>query len=108
MQLTPRHISILERLCAREFQIVAFPMYADYVGVRKGNCAALLAPVASGEFSVCVKPAYLIQGNFSVRMKHDADEWFVWKTVRIEATPERIGELDRFSEELTESLLPIA
>jgi hypothetical protein len=68
----------------------------------------LLAPVASGEFSVYVKPAYLIQGNFSVRVKHDTGEWFVWKTARIEATPARIRELDQFSEELTESLLPIA
>ena len=54
-----------------------------------------------------LEPAYLIQGNFSVRVKRDPGEWFMWKTAGIEATPARIRELDRFSEERTESLLHI-
>jgi hypothetical protein len=49
MDFTPQQISILERLQARDFQIVAFPMYANYVGVRRRNCAALLAPVSAGD-----------------------------------------------------------
>jgi hypothetical protein len=108
MDLTPQQISILERLHGREFQIVAFPMYANYVGVRKGNCAALLALVAASGFDVYGQPAYLIGGNFSVRIRRDGRDWFVWKKEKLDVTPARLAELDAFSTELTNALLPKA
>ena len=43
MDLTPQQLAILARLQQRGFEVVAFPMYESYVGVRKGNCGALLA-----------------------------------------------------------------
>jgi hypothetical protein len=107
MELTPAQISILERLHKSEFQIVAFPMYANYVGVRKGNCAALLAPVASNRFDVYGQLAYLIGGNFSVRTRRDDRDFFVWKKERLEVTPARLSELDAFAAALTSALLPI-
>jgi hypothetical protein len=106
MDLTPRQISTLERLHQRDFQIVAFPMYANYVGVRRGNCAALLAPVVGGSFKVHGRPAYLVAGNFSVRITQQGREWFVWKKDKIEATQARLAELDAFSTELADLLLP--
>jgi hypothetical protein len=106
MDLTPRQISALERLHKRDFQIVAFPMYANYIGVRRGNCAALLAPVVGGSFNVHGQPAYLVGGNFSVRLKQQGREWFVWKKDRLEVTQARLGELLAFSTELAELLLP--
>ena len=45
MELTPQQKDILDRLRSRGLEIVAFPMFESLVGVRKGNCAALLAPV---------------------------------------------------------------
>ena len=106
MELAPQQIAILERLQARGFKIVAFPMYASHVGVRKGNCAALLSPVASGGFVLFGAASYLIDGNFSVRVAGDGREWLVWKKERLEATPARLEELDAFSVELSEALLP--
>jgi len=108
MDLTSQQISILERLHRRKFKIVAFPMYANYVGVRKGNCAALLAPVAGSGFDVYGQPAYLIGGNLSARIRRDGRDWFVWKKEKLDVTPARLAELDVFSKELTNALLPNA
>src|SRR5580700_2159534 len=99
MDLTPQQISILERLHKHDFQIVAFPMYANYIGVRKGNCAALFAPIVGGHFKVHGQPAYLLNGNFSVRVRKHGAEWFVWKKEKLEVTPERLDEVSAFSME---------
>ena len=106
MELTPQQISILERLQKRDFQTIAFPMYPNHIGVRKGNCAALLALVPPGGFSVFGSPSYLIGGNISVSIHRDGRKWFVWKKERLEATPARLAELAQFISELTDCLLP--
>ena len=106
MELSPQQIAILERLHARGFEIVAFPMYASCIGVRKGNCAALLAPVVPAALRVYGAASYLIAGNLSVRISGDGSDWFVWKKDKLEATPARLAELTAFSAELSDSLLP--
>src|SRR5277367_3459791 len=106
MDFSPQQLAILQRLHIAGFEIVAFPMYANYVGARKGNCAALLVPAAAGSFSIFGAPAYLIGGNFSVRVRRDGREFFVWKKESLEITAARIAELDAFAAELTDALLP--
>jgi hypothetical protein len=106
MDRTPQQISILERLRKHNLQIVAFPMYANYVGVRKGNCAALLAPVVGDQFELHGQPAYLLGGNFSVRVTKNGADWFVWKKEKLEVTAARLEELSAFSTELEDLLLP--
>ena len=106
MDLSPQQMAILQRLHIAGFEIVAFPMYANYIGTRKGNCAALLAAASvGGSFSIFGVPAYLIGGNFSVRLQRDGHEFFVWKKERVEVTAARLAELDAFASELTEALL---
>jgi len=106
MDLSPQQLAILQRVHTAGFEIVAFPMYANYIGTRKGNCAALLAPAASGGFSTFGTPAYLIGGNFSVRVRRDGREFFVWKKESLEVTPGRLAELEAFAAELSQALLP--
>ena len=108
MDLTAQQVRILERLSVHGFQIVAFPMYANHVGVRKGNCAVLLTPAASGGFGMYTEPTFLVAGNLSARIHREGREWFVWKREVIEATPERLSELEAFSRELKDMLLPTA
>lgn len=81
-------------------------MYANYVGIRKDNCAALLAPAASQPFTVYGSPSYLIRANFTVRVNQNGKDYFVCKKEKLEATPARIAELDAFSAALAEALLP--
>jgi hypothetical protein len=107
MDLSPQRMAILRGLHLAGFEIVAFPMYANYLGTRKGNCAALLAPaVTTGGFNIFGAPAYLIGGNFSVRVRRDTREFFMWKKESLEVTAARLAELDAFAAELTEALLP--
>jgi hypothetical protein len=106
MGFSPQQMGILQRLNVAGFEIVAFPMYANYVGTRKGNCAALLAAVAVGGFGIFGTPAYLIGGNFSVRVRRDGREFFVWKKESLEVTVARLAELDAFAAELSQVLLP--
>ena len=96
MDFTPQQISILERLHSLGFEIVAFPMYANYIGVRQNSCAALLAPKPSGGFSLFGEPSILINGNFSVRVTRNARDLFVWKTQHLEATPDFLAQLASF------------
>jgi hypothetical protein len=108
MELTPQQISILERLRKHDFQIVAFPMYANYVGVRKGNCAALLTPIVGDQFKLHGQPAYLLGGNFTVRVTKNGADWFIWKKEKLEATSARLDDIKAFSTELADLLLPHA
>jgi hypothetical protein len=108
MDITPQQAAVLQRVIGRDFQIVAFPMYENYIGVRKGNCAALLAPQPSGGFGIYGQPAYLIGGNLGVKMFQSDGQYFVSKKEKVAATPERNTELDEFAAELADLLLPMA
>lgn len=99
-EFNPQQIGILQRLASKEFTLVAFPLYANAVGVRKGNCAALLDPIANGGFRVFGEPCMLLEGNLTVRITEKGKSWFVWKKQRLEATAERLAELETFVTEL--------
>lgn len=107
MEITSQQLSVLERLTKHGFDIVAFPMYESYVGVRKGNCAALLAPLDSGGFQMFGQPSYLIGGKLGVKTFQSDGHYFVSKKEKIAATPERTRELENFQAELAENLLPL-
>ena len=108
MELTAHQTGILERLRAHGFETVALPMYEQYIGIRRGNCAALLAPSGPDGFTVFGEPTYLVGGNLSVRILRSDGHYFVRKGEQVEATPERISELESFSAELAATLLPVA
>ena len=99
-ELTPAHVAILERLVARGFAPVAFPMYANAIGVRRGAFAALLAPADDAAFKIMGEPCYVMGMNLAVRTRRNGRDVFVWKDKAVEATPELLEELVRFSGEL--------
>ncbi|SRR5579871_1268360 len=99
-ELSPQQIAILERIASHGFNVVAFPLYANAVGLRKGNCAALLDPIPNGGFRLYGEPCFLLEGNLSVHITEKGKAWFVWKKQRIEATAERVAELQAFVSEM--------
>jgi hypothetical protein len=105
-EFSPQQMEILQRLIAKEFALVAFPLYANAVGARKGSCAALLNPVANGGFSVLGEPCILLDGNLTVRIKEKDKTFFVWKKQRVEATAELVAELEKYVTELKLLLEP--
>lgn len=108
MDITPQQASILQRLQAHGFDIVSFPLYENYIGVRKGNCAALLAPLGSGGFNLFGPPSFIVDGKLGVKTFQGDGHYFVSKNEKLAVTPERNKELDDFAAELAEDLLPTA
>jgi hypothetical protein len=108
MELTPQQLGFLAQLRSRGFDIVGFPMYEQYIGVRKGNCGALLAPAGGSGFKLYGEPSYLVAGSLSARTIQSDGHWFVRKKDKLAATPERTAELESFAAELADALLPVA
>jgi hypothetical protein len=105
-ELTAQHIAILERVVTGGFSIVAFPLYANAVGVRRGSYAALLDPIPGDGFRLFGEPCVLLDGNLTVRVADKGESWFVWKKLRMEATAGRVRELEEFVSELKLLLEP--
>jgi hypothetical protein len=100
-ELTPAHFAIFERLAAGGFTPVAFPLYASAMGVRRGLFAALLVPADEATLKLMGEPCYVMGSNLAVRARREGRPVFVWKDKSIEATPELLQELARFSDELS-------
>ena len=107
-ELTAQQMSILEHIASKGFSIVAFPLYANAVGVRRAGYAALLDPIPGNGFRLFGEPCVLLDGNLTVRVTDNGKSWFVWKKSRMEATPERLRELEEFVSELKLLLEPRA
>lgn len=100
LDLFPKQIAILERCAAAGFKIVAFPLYESAVGIKKGNCAALLAPADANRMKLLGEPCYLVGGNLGVRIRRNGVDLFMWKEKQIEVTSERLQEIGQFRREL--------
>jgi hypothetical protein len=103
-ELTPQQMKTLERLFAAGFRPIAIPPYENALCVRRGECAALLAPVANAGLRLLAAPTYIVDGNLSVKLKRGQGDVFVWKKKEMEATPERLKELESFRRELASIL----
>jgi hypothetical protein len=107
MDLTPKQAVILQRILSLGFELIAFPVYPNHVGIRRGNCAALLGSVVPDTFRIFAEPAYLVDGNLSALIALDGHDYFIWKKQKLEATPARRAELASFADDLSEALLPV-
>ena len=100
-ELTPQQMKIVERLFAAGFRPIAIPPYENALCMRRGECAALLAPVANAGLRLLAAPTYIVDGNLSVKLRRGNGEVFVWKKTEIEATPERLKQLEEFRHDLS-------
>jgi hypothetical protein len=101
VELSPQQMQVIERLFEAGFRPIGIPPYENALCMRKGNCAAVLAPVLNGGIKLLAPPSYLLEGNLSVKLKRGPGEVFVWKKKEVEATPEKLRELESFRSELT-------
>ena len=104
VELSPRQMQVMERLFEAGFRPIAIPPYENALCIKKGNCVAALAPVPNAGLKLLAPASYLVDGNFSVKLKRGSGEVFVWKKKEVEATPERARELESFKSELEEIL----
>jgi hypothetical protein len=103
-ELSPQQMKTVERLFAAGFRPIAIPPYENALCMRRGECAALLAPVANAGLRLLAAPTYIVDGNLGVKVKRGNGEVFVWKKTEIAATPERLKQLEDFRLELTSIL----
>lgn len=104
LELSPQQMQAMERVLAAGFRPIAIPHYENALCVKKGECAAVLAPVPNGGLRILAPPSYLVDGKLSVRLKRGARDVFVWKNREMEATPKRVQELEAFQSALKELL----
>lgn len=104
VELSPRQMQVMERLLEAGFRPIAIPPYESALCMRKGNCVAALAPVPNAGLKLLAPASFMVDGNFSVKLKRGPGEVFVWKKNEVEATPERMRELESFKSELQEIL----
>jgi hypothetical protein len=104
VELTPQQMQTVERLFEAGFRPIAIPPYESALCLKKGDCAAVLAAVPNGGLKILAPPSYLVGGNLSVKLKRGSGEVFVWKKKEMEATPEKLRELESFRRELSEIL----
>lgn len=97
-------MQVMERLFEAGFRPIAIPPYENALCMKKGNCVAALAPVTNAGLKLLAPPSFLVDGNFSVKLRRGSGEVFVWKKTEVEATPERMRELESFKSELQEIL----
>jgi hypothetical protein len=103
-EFSEQQMQVIQRLLEAGFRPIAIPPYESALCMRKGDCAAVLAPVPNAGLKLLASPSYLVEGNFSVKLKRAQDEVFVWKSREMPATPERLRELEAFRSELLEIL----
>jgi hypothetical protein len=103
-ELTPQQMKAIERLFEAGFRPIAIPPYDSALCMRKGECVAVLAPVANGGLRLLAPASYLVDDNMSVRLKRGGGEVFVWKAKELAATAERLEELEKFRSEIMELL----
>jgi len=95
---------VLQRLFEVGFRPIAIPPYESALCLRRGECAAVLAPVENGGLRVLAPGSFLVDGKFGVRVKRGEREVFVFKQKELEATPERLKELAEFQKSMDEVL----
>jgi hypothetical protein len=104
VELSPLQMGVMERLFEAGFHPIVIPPYENALCMRKGDCVAALAPVPNAGLKLLAPPSYLVEGNFSVKLKRGSSEVFVWKKKEVDATPERLRDLESFRKELEEIL----
>ena len=104
VELSQQQMQVIERLFEAGFRPIAIPPYESALCMRRGDCAAVLAPVPNGGLKLLAPPSYLVDGNLSVKLKRGSGEVFVWKKKEVEATPEKLKRLESFWRQLTEIL----
>jgi hypothetical protein len=103
-EFSAQQMQVIQRLLQAGFRPVTIAPYETALCMRRGDCAAVLAPVPNAGLKLLAPPSYLVDGNFSVKLKRAQGEVFVWKSREVQATPERMRELETFRDELLEIL----
>ncbi len=97
----------LQKIYLAGFELQTFDRFPKAIGVTKGNCVALLTPTPTGLTTIGA-PGWKMGEVLGVLTEVNGRKVFQAKSEIVEATPERLQELDRFRQELHQLLAPTA
>jgi hypothetical protein len=81
------------------FEIQTFDRFPDTVGLLKGNCIALVRPTEDG-LKLIGRPGWHMGEVLGVLVERAGHRVFQAKSETVEATAERLNELENFCREL--------
>lgn len=93
----------LQQIYLAGFELQTFERYPKLIGVTKGNCVALLVPGVEG-LQIMGTPGWRMGEVLGVLTEVSGRKVFQAKSETVEATPERVAQLDAFGAELKELL----
>lgn len=97
----------LQAIYMAGFEIESFERFPNTVGVIKGNCIALVRPTPVG-LKLVGQPGWHMGEVLGVLVERAGKQLFQFKSETVEATPERLSELELFSRELEALMSPRA
>ena len=97
-------MKILEELVAAGFRPVAIPPYDSALCMRRGDCAVVLSQEPTGGLRMLAPPSLIVDGNLSVKLRRGKKDVFVWKKTEVDATPDRLNELETFRNDISRIL----
>ncbi|MFZ1919355.1 MAG: hypothetical protein WAU58_17420 [Terriglobales bacterium] len=93
----------LQRLYLAGFELQTFERFPKCVGVIRDQCIALLVPGVDG-VQILGTPGWRLGEAIGVLTEIQGRKVFQAKTQIVEATPERLATLERFREDLKQTL----
>ena len=96
---------ILQSLYLAGFELQTFDRFPRAIGVIKGNCIALLEPSGNG-LRFIGRPGWRLGEALGVLTTQGGRQVFQAKDQTVEATPERLKQLQEFETELSSFLIP--
>jgi hypothetical protein len=97
----------LQTIYLAGFEIHTFERFPNTVGLSKGNCIALVQPAADG-LKLIGQPGWHMGEVLGVLVERGGKRVFQAKSELVEATPERLSELENFQNELADLMAPRA
>ena len=97
----------LQRIYVAGFELQTFERYANTVGVIRDGCIALLRATPNG-LELVGAPGWRMGEVLGVLVDKDGRRVFQAKAEIVEATPERLEALKRFTADLEQLLLATA
>lgn len=96
----------LQRIYQAGFEVERLERFPNALGIVKGNCIALLQSTPEG-LKLIATPGWRMGDVIGVLVEKDGRRVFQNKANIVEATPERLGELERFRRGLEQLLTPV-
>lgn len=97
----------LQRLYLAGFEFQTFERFPNTVGVIRGECIVLMMPTPQG-LQMIGTPGWRLGEAIGVLTEVGGRKVFQNKSQVVEATPERVAEVDRFQADVEAAMAPVA